>query len=68
MASDASHNSNTMVQATNEQLLAYYGALPRFVIQWHGMAGSTCPNTDVYPTHGRGAAPAPTDTITTTFP
>jgi hypothetical protein len=61
--SDASHNSNTMVQATNEQLLAYYGATPWFAIQWHGMAASTCPNTDVYPTHGRDAAPAATDRI-----
>ena len=45
--SDASHNSNTMVQATNEELLAYYGAASWFAIQWHGMAASTCPNTDV---------------------
>jgi hypothetical protein len=61
--SDASHNSNTMVQATNEQLLAHYGATPFFVIQWHGMAASTCPNTDVYPSHGRKADPAPGERI-----
>jgi hypothetical protein len=61
--SDASHNSNTMVQATNEQLLAHYGAAPFFVIQWHGMAASTCPNTDVYPSHGRKAEPAPGEKI-----
>ena len=29
---DASHNSNTMVQATNEELLAYYGAASWFAI------------------------------------
>jgi hypothetical protein len=61
--SDASHNSNTMVQATNEELLAYYGAASWFAVQWHGMSASTCPRTDVYPSHGRDAAPAPTDKI-----
>jgi len=61
--SDASHNSNTMVQATNEELLAYYGAASWFAIQWHGMAASTCPKTDVYPSHGRDVTPAPTDKI-----
>jgi hypothetical protein len=61
--SDASHNSNTMVQATNEELLAYYGAASWFAIEWHGMAASTCPMTDVYPSHGRDVIPAPTDKI-----
>jgi hypothetical protein len=61
--SDASHNSNTMVQATNEALLAYYGTMPWVAIQWHGMAQSTCPMTDVYPSHGRDVATAPTETI-----
>ena len=41
--SDASHNSNTMVQATNEELLAYYGAGSWFAIQWHGMADLNLP-------------------------
>jgi hypothetical protein len=61
--SDASHNSDTMVQATNEALLAYYGAASWFAIQWHGMGPLTCPNTDVYPSHGRNVAPAATDKI-----
>jgi hypothetical protein len=61
--SDASHNSNTMVQATNEELLAYYGAASWFAIQWHGMEASTCANTDVYPSHGRDVKPTPTDKI-----
>ena len=61
--SDASHNSNTMVQATNEELLAYYGEASWVAIQWHGMGVSTCPGTDVYPSHGRDVTPAPTDTI-----
>ncbi len=61
--SDASHNSNTMVQATNEALLAYYGTNSWFAIQWHGMAASTCDMTEVYPSHGREVAPAPTDKI-----
>ena len=61
--SDASHNSNTMVQATNEELLAYYGATSWFAIQWHGMEPSRCPKTDVYPSHGQNVKPAPTDKI-----
>ena len=60
--SDASHNSNTMVQATNEELLAYYGAAPWFAIQWHGMGDETCPDTDVYLSHGRKVS-ADTDKI-----
>ena len=61
--SDASHNSHTMVQATNEALQEYYRAAPWFAIQWHGMAASTCPNTDVYTSHGGQVTPAPTDKI-----
>ena len=41
--SDPSHNVNTMVQATNEELLAYYGAASWFAIQWHGMARYNLP-------------------------
>lgn len=61
--SDASHNSNTMVQATNEELFAYYGTAPWFAIQWHGMAAITCPKTDVHPSHGLNVTLAPTDKI-----
>jgi hypothetical protein len=50
--SDPSHNVNTMVQATNEELLAYYGATPWFAIQWHGMRATTCDTTDVHLSHG----------------
>jgi hypothetical protein len=41
-----------MVQATNEELLAYYGATPWFAIQWHGMRATTCDTTDVHLSHG----------------
>jgi hypothetical protein len=60
--SDASHDSNTMVQATNEELLAYYGTASWFAIQWHGMDTSRCPS-HVFPSHGLDIAPAPTDKI-----
>jgi hypothetical protein len=50
--SDPSHNVNTMVQATNEELLAYYGATPWFAIQWHGMRAATCDTTDIHLSHG----------------
>src|SRR5262245_37802820 len=61
--SDASHNSDMVIQATNEALLAYYGQAPWFVIQWHGMAAARCPNTDIYMSHGLDLAPDPTDKI-----
>jgi hypothetical protein len=60
--SDPSHNVNPMVQATNEELLAYYGAASWFAIQWHGMAATRCPTTDVHLSHGLNVH-APTDKI-----
>jgi hypothetical protein len=48
--SDASHNANTMVQATNEELLAYYGTASWSAIQCHGMADTRClKRTSIYP-------------------
>ena len=61
--SDASHNDNNMIQATNEELLAYYSAAYWFAIQWHGMADTRCPETDVHLSHGVKVKPAPTDKI-----
>jgi hypothetical protein len=60
--SDPSHNVNTMVQATNEELLAYYGAASWFAIQWHGMDAKRCKTTDVHLSHGLKRH-APTDKI-----
>jgi hypothetical protein len=60
--SDPSHNVNTMVQATNEELLAYYGAASWFAIQWHGMDAKRCKTTDVHLSHGLNVH-APTDKI-----
>jgi hypothetical protein len=61
--SDPSHNVNSMVQATNEELLAYYGAASWFAIQWHGMRAKDCSETDVHLSHGVDVPPAPTDKI-----
>jgi hypothetical protein len=58
--SDPSHNVNPMVQATNEELLAHYGAASWFAIQWHGMGADTCPTTDVHLSHGRDDVPPET--------
>ena len=58
--SDPSHNVNPMVQATNEELLAHYGAASWFAIQWHGMGADTCPTTDVHLSHGRDDVPPDT--------
>src|SRR5262245_17209545 len=55
--SDPSHNVNPMIQATNEELLVHYGAASWFAIQWHGMAGTTCPTTDVRLCHDMGVSP-----------
>ena len=60
--SDPSHNVNTMVQATNEELLAYYGAASWFAIQWHGMDATRCQTTDVHLSHGLNVH-SPTDKI-----
>jgi hypothetical protein len=60
---DAAHNVANMFHATNAELLTWYGAAPWTAIQWHGMAADTCPNTNVYPTHGRNTTPAPSDKI-----
>jgi hypothetical protein len=60
---DAAHNTANMFQATNQELINYYGAAPWHAIQWHGMAADTCPCTDVYPSHGVEVAPLATDKI-----
>jgi hypothetical protein len=63
--SDPSHNVKPMVQATNEELLAYYGATSWFAIQWHASDAKHCDGTDVHLSDGRGDGaddPAPVDT------
>src|SRR5262249_44333656 len=50
------------VQATNEELLAYYGAASWFAIQWHGMDARRCKKTDVHLSHGLNVH-TPTDKI-----
>jgi hypothetical protein len=52
-----------MFHATNVALNDYYGGAPWYAIQWHGMAASTCPTTEVYPSHGRKVTPLPSDKI-----
>ena len=60
---DAAHNTATMFHATNQELINWYGAASWHAMQWHGMAADTCPNTDVYPSHGMDVTPLATDTI-----
>lgn len=43
--------------------MTYYGTASWFVIQWHGMANTTCQNTDVHLSHGLNVTPAPADTV-----
>ncbi len=55
--SDASHNSATVFQATNEELAAFYAARQWNAIQWHGMSADTCLDAEVYLSHGFSNAP-----------
>jgi len=61
--SDAAHNADTMLQATTQELLAFYGAGAWNLIQWHGMSAEACPDVDVYLSHGRDQTPANADQI-----
>ncbi|MGH7887390.1 MAG: hypothetical protein ACREPG_05970, partial [Candidatus Binatia bacterium] len=60
---DAAHNTANMFHATNRELMAFYGAAAWNAIQWHGMAAGTCPNTQVYLSHGMNVAPTADDKI-----
>jgi Fibronectin type III domain len=60
---DAAHNTANMFHATNQELINWYSKASWNAIQWHGMAADTCPNTEVYPTHGVNVTPVATDKI-----
>jgi hypothetical protein len=60
---DVAHNTANMFNATNQELINFYGSAPWNAIQWHGMGAETCPNTDVYPSHGMDVKPLATDII-----
>jgi len=62
---DVAHNTANMFHATNQALINWYGAASWNAIQWHGMAADTCPNTDVFPSHGLDVTPIATDKIST---
>ena len=64
-SADAAHNINNMFHATNQELIAHYGAADWTAIQWHGMAADTCSSTHVYPSHGRNVTPNSGDRIVT---
>ena len=58
---DVAHNIDNMFHATNEALMAFYGADDWQAIQWHGMAADTCAAAEVYLSHGRTVAPVAGD-------
>lgn len=58
---DAAHNIDNMFHATNEALMAFYGANEWQAIQWHGMAADTCGAAEVYLSHGRTVSPVAGD-------
>jgi hypothetical protein len=60
---DAAHNTDNMFQATNAELLDYYGPNDWWAIQWHGMAADTCAAAQVYLSHGRNVLPGNGDKI-----
>lgn len=55
-ASDCAHNTDNLLHASTEQLLAHYGGQDFTVIQWHGMSGDTCQET-AYVSHGYSTTP-----------
>lgn len=63
--SDAAHNTDHMFHATVAELEEYYGNHNSefYHLQFHGMGSSTCPDVDVYMTHGTSAIPAKGDKI-----
>jgi hypothetical protein len=60
---DAAHNTASMFHASNQELINWYGKASWYAIQWHGMAAETCPNTEVFPSHGVDVTPVATDKI-----
>ncbi len=58
---DAAHNVDNMFHATNEELMAFYGASDWWALQWHGMAADTCSAAEVYLSHGRDVVPSTGD-------
>ena len=60
---DVAHGTDNMFHAANQELLNWYGAALWNAIQWHGMAADICPNTHVYPSHGRDVTPVAGDQI-----
>lgn len=63
---DAAHNTATLFQPAVEAVLQSATSSGRGVtaLQFHGMATTSCPDVDVYITHGRAVPPVP-DTIRT---
>jgi hypothetical protein len=55
-SSDCAHNTDNLLHASTEQLLAHYGPQDFTVIQWHGMAADTCQET-AYVSHGYSTTP-----------
>lgn len=53
-----------MFQATNEELAAFYANRQWNAIQWHGMSADTCPDAEVYLSHGLNSAPSEGSKIT----
>ena len=60
---DCAHNVNNMYHPANEELKDFYAGQSWNAIQWHGMAETTCPNTNAYLSHGRNVVPAAGDKI-----
>ena len=60
-ASDAAHNIDNMFHATNQELMAFYGAANWQAIQWHGMAADTCDPANAFLSHGRTVNPVAGD-------
>ncbi len=61
--SDAAHNLDHGFQFGTSAIHSYYGSNRFFVIQWLAISPSSCPNFDVFLSHGLDSAAVPTDRI-----
>jgi hypothetical protein len=64
--SDAGHNADLMFLAGTRALLEHYGTRRWYQIQFHGLGAASCPDTDVFISHGEhGIAPGAADIVRT---
>jgi hypothetical protein len=54
---DCAHSKDNMYYPTVLEIDSYYGGDAHTQIQWHGMADTTCPDLNIYISHGMSTVP-----------